>query len=139
MKQLLIVLVVLFGAATLHGCETLQGPQRAAATAETAAQRLELRGYAIERSYNIILEDALVIASAPTTGASVRASIQRASASGTEVIDQLSDSLAAYAVERAKFNANQSTVEKLTVAADNLENWISRGDAALVALQAAFR
>ena len=44
----------------IQGCATLQGPQKAAATAETAQERLELRGYAIERSYNILLEDALV-------------------------------------------------------------------------------
>jgi hypothetical protein len=139
MKQLIIVLAVLCGAAGLQGCETLRGPQKAAATAQTVQQRLELRGYAIEASYNIILEDALVIASAPTTNASVRGAIQRASATGTDVIDQLSDALAAYSVERAKFDTNQSTVEKLTLAADNLENWITRGDAALIALQAAFR
>jgi hypothetical protein len=137
--KFLIVLAALCGTASLQGCAVLQGPQKAAATAETAAQRLELRGYAIESSYNIILEDALVIASAPTTTSNVQAAIQRASQSGTQVIDQLSDSLAAYAVERAKFDAGQTTIDQLTIAASNLEGWISRGNAALLALQAAFR
>src|SRR4030095_7938834 len=72
-------------------------------TAETPAQR----GYAIEASYNILLEDALEIASAPTTTASVRDAIQAAEARSTPVIDSLSDALASYEIERAKFEAGQ--------------------------------
>lgn len=137
--KVLIVIAALCGTVTVQGCAVLQGPQKAAATAQTEQQRLELRGYAIERSFNIILEDALVIASAPTTQPNITQAIQRASASGTDVIDELSDSLALYAVERAKFDAGQTTVEKLTLAANNLEVWIDRAGAALLALQAAFR
>lgn len=139
MKQLLIIVSVMFGAATLQGCEALRGPLKAADTAETAQQRSELRAWALEREYNIILEDALVVASAPTTNANVQAAIQRASASGTAVIDSLSDAAAAFAVERAKLEAGQSTVEKVTVAVNNLDSWITKGSAALLALQAAFR
>jgi len=134
-----LLLLALVAVAPLQGCATLQGPQRAAATAETAQERLELRGYAIEKSYNIILEDALAIASAPTTTEVVKARIQSASATGTDAIDQLSDSLARFAVERAKVDAGQSTVEKLTVVADNLQDWVNRASVALIALQAAFR
>lgn len=137
--KFLIIIAALCGTVTVQGCATLQGPQKAAATAQTEQQRLELRGYAIERSFNIILEDALVIASAPTTQANITQAIQRASASGTDVIDELSDSLALYAVERAKFDAGQTTIDKLTLAANNLEVWIDRAGAALLALQAAFR
>jgi hypothetical protein len=131
----LVVIAALCGA----GCASVQGPQEAAATAATAEQRLELRGYAIERSFNIVLEDALVVASNWRTEQSVRAAIQRASAAGTEVVDQLSDALAEYAVERAKFDANQSTAERLAVVAQNLDGWVGRGNAALIALQGSFR
>jgi hypothetical protein len=86
-----------------------------------------------------VLEDALVVASNWRTEQSVRAAIQRASAAGTEVVDQLSDALAEYAVERAKFDANQSTAERLAVVAQNLDGWVGRGNAALIALQGSFR
>lgn len=103
--------------------------------AETPAQK----GYAIERAYNIVLEDALQIASAPATSASVRQSIQNAEATTTPVIDSLSDTLVLYEVERAKVAAGQSTTERLTVIATNLQSWVSQAQAALVSLQAAFR
>jgi hypothetical protein len=103
--------------------------------AETPAQK----GYAIERAYNIVLEDALQIASAPTTSASIRDSIQNAEARTTPVIDSLSDSLVLYEVERAKVAAGQGTAERLTVIATNLENWVAQAQTALITLQAAFR
>lgn len=103
--------------------------------AETASQR----GYAIEKSYNILLEDALVIASAASTSNDVRQSIQRAEATATPIMDSLSDALAAYEVERAKFEAGQSTAEQVTLIASNLESWVENAKAALVSLQAAFR
>lgn len=103
--------------------------------AETPAQK----GYAVERAYNIVLEDALVIASAPATSDSVRESIQRAEALTTPVIDSLSDTLVLYEVERAKVAAGQGTAERLTVIATNLESWVAQAQTALVSLQAAFR
>lgn len=103
--------------------------------AETPAQK----GYAVERAYNIVLEDALVIASAPATSANVRESIQRAEALTTPVIDSLSDTLVLYEVERAKVAAGQGTAERLTVIATNLESWVAQAQTALVSLQAAFR
>lgn len=103
--------------------------------AETPAQK----GYAVERAYNIVLEDALEIASAPSTSASIRQSIQDAEATTTPVIDSLSDALVLYEVERAKVAAGQSTTERLTVIATNLSGWVEKAQAALVSLQAAFR
>jgi len=102
--------------------------------AETPAQR----GYAIEASYNILLEDALEIASAPTTTAAVREAIQRAEAQATPVIDSLSDALAAYEVERAKFDGGLSTAERMTLVAANLDQWVSNAKLTLVSFQSAF-
>jgi hypothetical protein len=102
--------------------------------AETPAQK----AYGIERSYNIVLEDALEIASASSTSANVRESIQRAEATSTPVIDSLSDALAAYEVERAKVDTGVSTAELLAVVAANLENWIAEAQRALISLQSAF-
>ena len=103
--------------------------------AETASQR----GYAIESAYNIILEDALAVASAPQTTPEVRQRIQAAEASATPIIGSMSDTLAAFEVERAKFDAGQSTQEKVSVVAANLTSWIDRAKAALINLQTAFR
>lgn len=137
MKLRNLLLVLVMAVAPLTGCNALLGPQRAAATAETAQERLELRGYAIERSWNILLEDALVIASAPTTTQSVQTAVQRASAAGTSVVDQMSDQLAAFAVERAKFEAGQSTVEVMTIVTNNLQDWVNRAEGALLNLRSA--
>jgi hypothetical protein len=103
--------------------------------AETPAQK----GYAIQSAYNIVLEDALEIASAPATSASIRDSIQTAEATTTPVIDSLSDALVLYEVERAKVAAGQGTADRLTIIAANLESWVLQAQTALITLQAAFR
>lgn len=105
------------------------------AVAETASQR----GYAVEASYNILLEDALEIGRAPTTSDSVRQGIQRAEAQSTPVIDSLSDALATYEVERAKFDLGQSTAELLATVAANLDSWVTQAQQALIDLRSAFR
>ncbi len=102
--------------------------------AETPSQK----GYGIERAYNIVLEDALEIASAPSTTAGLREAIQRAESKSTPTVDALSDSLAAYEVERAKVSVGLSTTELLAVVAANLEGWIAKAEQALVDLQTAF-
>jgi hypothetical protein len=102
--------------------------------AESPAQK----GYGIERAYNILLEDALQIASAASTSASTRQSIQSAEARATPIVDSLSDALARYEVERARFDAGQSTAEQVTIAVTNLERWLTEAQAALVTLQDAF-
>jgi len=104
-------------------------------TAETPAQR----GYALEASYNIVLEDALEIASAPTTTAQVRDAIKAAEARSTPVIDSLSDALADYEIERAKFEAGQSNAERLTIVSGNLAGWVESAKQTLISFQAAFR
>jgi len=103
--------------------------------AETPAQR----GYALEASYNIVLEDALAIASAPTTSASVRQAIKDAELKSTPTIVSLSDALAAYEVERAKFEIGQTTAERVEIVANNLATWVEEAKKALVALQLSFR
>lgn len=105
------------------------------AIAETAAQK----GYAIERVYNIVLEDALEIGSAPSTSDDVRQAIRAAEAQATPVIDSMSDVLVLYEVERAKVDLGQSTAERLSIVAANLQSWILQAQAALVSMQEAFR
>ena len=103
------------------------------------AETLEQKAYAIERSYNVILEDALVVAKDPATNTTVRRAIQSASERATPVVDSLADAAADAAIERAKLNVGQSTLEKVNVVASNLRDWIDRAQAAMLTLRTAFR
>lgn len=105
------------------------------AIAETPAQK----GYAIERSYNILLEQGVSLA---RTSDQVRAALQSAELRATPVVDSLSDALAAYEVARAEYElavaARAEDVPRLTaqltVVAQNLERWVAEARAALVEL-----
>jgi hypothetical protein len=106
------------------------------AIAETPAQK----GYAVERSYNIVLEQGLKLAG---TNARIRDAVQTIEARTTPVVDTLSDGLAAYEVARAEYDtavaaaaggAPPTVLTKLTVATANLTRWIADAQRALLEL-----
>ena len=68
----------------------------------------------------------------------MRDAIQQAEAQATPVINSLSDALAAYEVERAKFEGGLSNQERMTLVAQNLDRWVSNAKLTLVSFQAAF-
>lgn len=97
--------------------------------AETPLQK----AYAIEASYNIVLEQAVNVA---TSQPDLRQRIQQVEARTTPTIDQLGQLMVAYTVERAKVAAGESTEARLTIVAGNLENWITQAERALIDLSA---
>ncbi len=97
--------------------------------AETPLQK----AYAIEASYNIVLEQAVEVARAQPA---LRDRIQTIEARTTPIIDQLGERIVDYTVERAKLNAEQTTAERVAVVAANLEAWIGQAETALVDLAA---
>lgn len=101
--------------------------------AETPSQK----GYAIEKSYNIILEGAVDLVADSSTPNSVKMAIGRAEAAATPVIDSLSQSLADYVVARAQFEAGMSTEAKLDAVSRNLAGWITQAERALLSLATA--
>ncbi len=111
----------------LEGC--------AAVNPIAAAETLEQRAYAAERTYNVILGQALTAA---TNNAALRPAIQQIEARSTPVIEALSDAVTDYTVARAQFEAGQSSAERLTIVANNLNQWILSAQQAIIELSAAF-
>ncbi len=100
---------------------------------ETPAQK----AYAIERAYNIVLEGALDIVSSPASSPWLKSSIRLVERQTTPVIDSLSNALAEYEIVRAQLSQGESSDEKLTIAAANLEDWVGQAEAALSQLATA--
>ena len=100
---------------------------------ETPAQK----AYAIERAYNIVLEGALDIVRSPAVEEWTKSCIRRVEAQTTPVINELSDAFADYEIVRAQLSQGESSDEKLTIAAANLEDWVRRAEAALSQLATA--
>lgn len=103
--------------------------------AETPAQR----AYALERAYNIVLENAVTIVENPATPEGLRERIRDVEASTTPLIDALSNAFASYEYARAEFELGESTEERLAIAAASLEEWLTRAEQALIELSRAIR
>ncbi len=103
------------------------------AYADTAAQK----AYAYGRAYNITLESALAIVTSPATPEHVKAGIRAVERQTTPVIDALDDALTDYEIVRAQFAQGMNTSERLTIVANNLENWTRRAELALAQLSSA--
>lgn len=100
------------------------------AIAETPLQK----AYAIEASYNIVLEQSIEVARAQPT---LRDEIQAVEARTTPIIDSLGQAIVEYTVERAKFAQGMTSAAAAEVVARNLDDWLTRAEAALVSLATA--
>ena len=98
--------------------------------AETPSQK----AYAIERSYNVLLETAVALASDSATPNSLKRALGRAERAATPVIDSLSDAVTDYVVARANFTQGMTTDAKLDVVSRNLDGWITQAERALTSL-----
>lgn len=114
---------------TLQAC----GTTSAIAVAETPAQK----AYAISSTYNIILEAARDIVTNEGLSLSVRRAVQNAEAQTTPIVNSLEQAYTDYIIVKAELNLGLSTQDKLTIAADNLADWIIKAERALVDLVAA--
>lgn len=109
------------------GCGLVNNPL---AVAETPDQKV----YAILATYNVVLESAADIVEDESLPLDLRVTVQEVEAQTTPVIDGLDAAYAEFVLERAKFNADMTTAERLSVVAANLEGWVARAEAALLRL-----
>lgn len=103
------------------------------AVAETPAQK----AYAVERTYNILLEGALDLINDVAVNDSIKRNIRNVERRTTPIIDSLSQAFVDYTVARAKFDLGETTEEQLQIVAGNLDQWIRQAERALIDLAAA--
>lgn len=100
------------------------------AEAETPMQT----AYAIERSYNIVLENAIDLVEA---NPQLRDRLLTIEARTTPIIDTLSQAITDYVEARAQFALGETTEERIAAVGANLDGWILQAQRALVDLAAA--
>lgn len=119
------LIVALVALCALAGCSS-----NPVAIAETPLQT----AYAIEASYNIVLEHAVELAEA---NQGVREAVLRVEARTTPIIDSLGAAIVDYVTAKSAFALGESTEARIAVVAANLESWIGQAQRALVDLAAA--
>lgn len=100
------------------------------AVAETPLQK----AYALERSYNIVLEGALDLVNDSAVPESIKEGVRATERRTTPIVDDLSEAFANYVLARAQFDAGESTQERLDIVSANLDSWIRQAESALVDL-----
>jgi len=100
------------------------------------AETPEQRYYALIETYNIVLEDILEVAVDLTLPADVRSRAQQAALRATPIVDQFDRAFSAYISEKAKYDAGQTTEERLDIVAANLELWVVKVENAIADLSA---
>jgi hypothetical protein len=132
--ELWIVALLLLLILALSGCASSP-----IAMAETPAQK----AYAIERSYNVLLEQGLELA---RTDPRIRDAVQSVERRTTPLVDAMSNGLAAYEVARAEYDAAvaagsggapPAVATRLTVALGQLNGWIVQAQSGLLDLSRA--
>lgn len=124
-------LAVPFLAMFLTACALVQPVE----VAETPAQK----AYALSGTYNVLLETAAELVADPLVNEEVKVTIQLVEARTTPVVNSLDNAYANFVVEKARFDAGQSDVEKLDIATANLERWVVLAEDALLELATAIQ
>lgn len=119
------LIVALVALCAIAGCAS-----NPIAIAETPLQT----AYAIEGSYNIVLEHAVELAE---SNQGVREAVLRVEARTTPIVDSLSTAIADYVTARSALALGEGDEARLAVVAANLETWIAQAQRALVDLAAA--
>lgn len=100
------------------------------ATAETPNQKAG----ALLGVWNILYEDAVLILEDRSIPNSIAMPINNARIAGTRIAQSLAKALVQYEIESAKLAAGETTAEKLTIAADNLDRWLDQLQAVYINL-----
>jgi hypothetical protein len=106
---------------------------------KAAAQMAEEKAYALQRSYIVVLNDALLVARNPQTQPNAVEAIKAAIAKAGPVVDEMDKAAVDVSLERAKFNAGQSTAKKLKAVETSLQDWIAKAEQQLLAVRASAR
>ena len=101
-----------------------------------AAQTPEQTAFALYGTFVVYEEQAAALVEDPRTPLEVRAKIKTADAIAKPLADNLLEAAMVYVDVKAKFEAAETTVDKLNVAAQNLNYWVGRAAPAIKALVA---
>ncbi len=96
-----------------------------------AAETIEQQAFAVEASYNIALQTAVDLVADPAVPQSAKDRILATEKQASEVVETLADATDEYLRARALFEAGMSNEQKLTLVANNLEQWILRAESAI--------
>ncbi len=110
--------LLLLNVALLSACQAIN-PMGAA---ETNAQR----AYAAYGTFVIFQEKAADLVEDPNVSRSAKLSIINADERAKPVADNLLDAYADFLVAQAEFMAGRTTEEKLLIASNNLNSWVTR-------------
>lgn len=113
------------------GCASLN-PVKAANTSEQKA-------YALYGSFVIFEEQAAKLYQSPTASARVKAALRAADAAAKPVADKLLDATQAVLAIRVEIAAGTSTTDKLVIALQNLDRYITEAGPKIKALGNAFK
>lgn len=124
MRNLLIAALAAFGLG-LGGCATT--PSDVVGAAETPAQT----AFALYGTFVVYEEQAAALVEDPRTPLEVTAKIKTADAIAKPLADNLLEAAMVYIDLQAKFGAAETTLDKLNVAAANLNYWVGRAAPAI--------
>lgn len=91
-----------------------------------AAETSEQRAYAAYGTFVIMQEKAVDLARNETLSRSVRLGIINAEERAKPVADSLLDAINEYDAIRAQLDAGTTTEDRVVIASNNLDNWVSR-------------
>jgi hypothetical protein len=102
----------------------------------STAQTISQKAYAVEASYNILLEQAVEIGSKPTTPPDVVDKIISAQEKATPIVVSLSEAARDYADAKSRLSAGVTTADKVLILAENLESWTLQAEEAIASFKA---
>lgn len=103
------------------------------AVAESPTQQV----YALESTYNIVLEQAVKAVNLESTSQNTKDRIVAAERRATPVIESLSQAFKEYTLVRIQLAQGSTSEEKMAIAAEDLEAWVLKAEAAIANLSAA--
>ena len=91
-----------------------------------AADTAEQRAYAAYGTFVIFQEKAADLAEQPELSRSMKLRIINAEAAAKPVAESLLDAYTEFLVVKAQFDAGETTEDRVVIASNNLNNWITR-------------
>jgi hypothetical protein len=92
------------------------------------ADTVQLKAYALERTYNVVLTWGVTLLADPAVPESVKQLVRDAETTTTPTVEALAAAAADYDLLRVQLAAGQTTDERLLIAAANLENWLATAE-----------
>ena len=118
-----LAIVVLATAVMVAGCENINP--------FAAAQTIEQKSYAVQATYNILLNQAITLIQNPAIGDESKSKVFDAERATTPIVKELAFYTQEYITVKKTLAEGGTTEENLLILADNLEAWITTAEKAL--------